>query len=45
MEAMLQDVGGGGESDMATVEPEGDGGLFFLRRRTTLGNNIEIIKS
>jgi len=39
MDAMLQDVEGGGESDMV-VEP-GDGGLFFLRRRTTLGSDMK----
>jgi len=37
MDAILQDVGGG-ESDMV-VEP-GDGGLFFLRSRTTLGSDM-----
>ena len=38
IDAMLHDVGGGGESDMAEEEPEVEDGLLgvFLRKRTTL---------
>ena len=49
MDVILQEVGGGGESDMAADELEVEDGLlllvFFLRSRTTLASYTEQIRS